>query len=85
MPELKKNLTCQKKNYTYKESKTTTKKISGVYDTATHTIESEADKRDILKELEDFEGAVIEVSIVVKEETDLSNENQKVGGRNIYL
>ena len=63
-----------KKNYTYKESKTTTKKISGVYDTATHTIESEADKRDILKELEDFESAVIEVSIVVKEETDLSNE-----------
>ena len=63
-----------KKNYTYKESKTTTKKISGVYDTATHIIESEADKRDILKDLEDFEGAVIEVSIVVKEETDLSNE-----------
>ena len=74
-----------KKNYTYKESKTTTKKISGVYDNATHTIESEADKRDILKELEDFEGAVIEVSIVVKEETDLSNEEQRVGGRDIYL
>ena len=74
-----------KKNYTYKESKTTTKKISGVYDTATHTIESEADKRDILKELEDFEGSVIEVSIVVKEETDLSNEEQRVGGRDIYL
>ena len=71
-----------KKNYTYKESKTTTKKISGVYDTATHTIESEADKRDILKELEDFEGSVIEVSIVVKEETDLSNEEQRVGGEN---
>ena len=70
-----------KKSYTYKESKTTTKKISGVYDTATHTIESEADKRDILKELEDFEGAVIEVSIVVKEETDLSNEEQRVGGQ----
>ena len=63
-----------KKNYSYKENKTITKKNSGVYDTATHTIESEADKRDILKELEDFEGAVIEVSIVVKEETDLSNE-----------
>ena len=70
-----------KKNYTYKESKTTTKKISGVYDTATHTIESEADKRDILKELEDFEGAVVEVSITVKEETDLSNEEQRVGGQ----
>ena len=37
------------------------------------------------KELEDFEGAVIEVSIVVKEETDLSNEEQRVGGRDIYL
>ena len=70
-----------KKNYTYKESKTTTKKISGVYDTATHSIESDADKRDILKELEDFEGAVIEVTITVKEETDLSNEAQKVGGQ----
>ena len=64
-----------KKNYSYKESKTTTKKISGVYDTTNHTIESEADNRDILKELEDFEGAVIEVSITVKEETDLANEN----------
>ena len=64
-----------KKNYKYKENKTITKKISGVYDTATHTIESEADNRDILKELEDFEGAVIEVSITVKEETDLANEN----------
>ena len=74
-----------KKNYTYKESKTTTKKISGVYDTATHTIESEADNRDILKELEDFEGAVIEVSIVVKEETDLSNEEQRVGGQTVQF
>ena len=64
-----------KKNYSYKESKTTTKKISGVYDTATRTIASEADNRDILKELEDFEGAVIEVSITVKEETGLANEN----------
>lgn len=64
-----------KKNYTYKESKTTTKKISGMYDTTTHAIESDADKRDILKELEDFEGAVIEVTITVKEETDLANES----------
>lgn len=63
-----------KKNYTYKESKTTTKKISGVYDTATHTIEADVEKRDVLKELEDFEGAVIEVTITVKEETDLANE-----------
>ena len=37
-----------KKSYTYKESKTTTKKISGTYNSATHTIESE-ECRDILK------------------------------------
>ena len=63
-----------KKSYTYKENKTISKKISGVYDSATHTIESEGDKRDILKELEDFADDVIEISITMKEETDLSNE-----------
>ena len=63
-----------KKSYTYKENKKKTKKISGVYDSATHTIESEGDKRDILKELEDFADDVIEISITMKEETDLSNE-----------
>ena len=43
-------------------------------DTATDTVEAEADKRDILKDLEEFEGAVIEVSVVVKQETGVSNE-----------
>ena len=62
-----------KKTYSYKENKTISKKISGVYDTTTHTIESEGDKRDILKELEDFADDVIEISITTKEETDLSN------------
>ena len=64
-----------KKTYSYKENKTIPKKISGVYDATTHTIESEGDKRDILKELEDFADDVIEISITTKEETDLSNED----------
>ena len=64
-----------KKTYSYKENKTISKKISGVYDATTHTIESEGDKRDILKELEDFADDVIEISITTKEETDLSNED----------
>ena len=64
-----------KKTYSYKENKIISKKISGVYDTTTHTIESEGDKRDILKELEDFADDVIEISITTKEETDLSNED----------
>ena len=63
-----------KKTYSYKENKTISKKISGVYDATTHTIESEGDKRDILKELEDFADDVIEISITTKEEIDLSNE-----------
>ena len=58
-----------KKNYSYKESKTTTKKISGIYDTATHTIEADTESRDILKELEDFEGPIIEITVTVKKET----------------
>ena len=64
-----------KKTYSYKENKTISKKISGVYDATTYTIESEGDKRDILKELEDFADDVIEISITTKEETDLSNED----------
>ena len=63
-----------KKTYSYKENKTISKKISGVYDTTTHTIESEGDKRDILKELEDFADDIIEISITTKEETDLANK-----------
>ena len=62
-----------KKSYSYKESKVTTKKISGVYDSDTHTIESDNEKRDILKELEDFNGVVIDFSISLKEEIDLSD------------
>ena len=53
--------------------KVTTKKISGVYDSDTHTIESDNEKRDILKELEDFNGVVIDFSISLKEEIDLSD------------
>ena len=62
------------KNYTYKESKVTTKKMCGIYDATKHTIEVDGEEKDIVAELKDFEGAVIE--IVVKEicETDLAHE-----------
>lgn len=45
------------KNYSYKESKVTTKKLVGVYDVDTHTLEIDGEDKDILKELEDFNGA----------------------------
>lgn len=60
------------KNYSYKESKT--KKLVGVYDVDTHTLEVDGEDKNILKELEDFNGAILEVTMKVKEETDLADE-----------
>ena len=71
------------KNYTYKESKVTTKKLVGMYDAEKHTIEVDGEDKDIIAELKDFEGAIIEVVIKEKSETDLSDE-QRVG-ENICL
>lgn len=62
------------KAYSFKENKTTTKKIIGFYDLNTHTIDVDGVKMDILKELEIFEGAPIELVVRVKEETDLTEE-----------
>lgn len=63
-----------KKNYSYKESKVTTKKLVGVYNSEKHTVEVDGIDKDIIAELKDFEGAVIEVVVKEKSETDLSEE-----------
>lgn len=62
------------KNYTYKESKVTTKKLVGMYDAEKHTIEVDGEDKDIIAELNDFEGSVVEIVVKVKEETDLADE-----------
>lgn len=62
------------KNYTYKESKVTTKKLVGMYDAEKHTIEVDGEDKDIIAELKDFEGSVVKVVVKVKEETDLADE-----------
>lgn len=62
------------KNYSYKESRITTKKIAGIYDAEKHVIEVDGENKDIVDELKDFEGAVVEVTIKIKQETDLSND-----------
>ena len=62
------------KNYTYKESKVTTKKLVGMYDAEKHTIEVDGEDKDIIAELKDFEGSVVEVVVKVKEEIDLADE-----------
>lgn len=62
------------KNYTYKESKVTTKKLVGMYDAEKHVIDVDGESKDIVAELKDFEGAIVEIVIKVKEETDLADE-----------
>ena len=62
------------KNYTYKESKVTTKKLVGMYNAEKHTIEVDGEDKDIIAELKDFEGSIVEVVVKVKEETDLADE-----------
>lgn len=62
------------KNYTYKESKVTTKKLVGMYDAQNHIIDVDGENKNIIEEMKDFEGAVVEVVVKVKEETDLADE-----------
>lgn len=62
------------KNYTYKQSKVTTKKLVGVYDAQNHIIDVDGENKNILEEMKDFEGAIVEVIVKVKEETDLSDD-----------
>lgn len=62
-------------SYVYKESKVTTKKLVGCYDAENHTIDVDGESKDIIKELEDFSGAITEIVIKVKEENDLTDED----------
>lgn len=62
------------KSYSYKESKVTTKKLVGMYDAEKHVIDVDGENKDIVEELKDFEGAIVEIVIKVKEETDLADE-----------
>lgn len=62
------------RNYTYKQSKVTTKKLVGVYDAQNNIIDVDGDNKNIIEEMKDFEGAVVEVIVKVKEETDLADE-----------
>lgn len=61
-------------NYIYKENRVITKKMAGIYDSEKHTVEVDGTDYDVLSELSDFDGAIIEVVVKIKEETDLSEE-----------
>lgn len=61
-------------NYIFKESKITTKKLTGFYDADSHTIDVDGESKNIVDELKVFNGSPIEIVVKVKEETDLSDE-----------
>ena len=48
--------------------------MCGIYDATKHTIEVDGEEKDIVAELKDFEGAVIEIVVKEKSETDLADE-----------
>lgn len=60
-------------NYVYKESKVTTKKLVGFYNAEKHAVEVDGEDKDIIVELNDFEGSAIEIVVKVKEENDLTD------------
>lgn len=62
------------KNYIFKETKVTTKKLVGFYDSENHTIEVDGENKDVLQELEIFNGCPLELVLKIKEENDLSDE-----------
>ena len=64
-------------NFVYKESKVITKKLVGFYDSEKHTIDIDGEEKDIITELKDFEGSVVEIVVKIKEENDLSDEDQR--------
>ena len=59
-------------SYIYKQTTVTQKKLVGWYDADKHTIEFDGIDRDILKELQPFNGGLIEIVVKTKEETDLA-------------
>lgn len=61
-------------NLVYKQTTITTKKLAGLYDSDTHTIEVDGVTMNVLEALEDFNGAYLEFVVKVKEETDLLEE-----------
>lgn len=59
-------------SFSYKETKTTTMKVCGYYNAAVKTITDENDvERSIAVLLSEFDGAPIEISVKVKNETEL--------------
>lgn len=61
--------------YSYTKSTNTTKKMVGLYDAEAGIITVDGtEEKEILTELQDFEGAIVEISITVKDKENLADE-----------
>lgn len=64
-----------KKSNGYSYTKSTTKKMIGVYDAEAGIITVDGtEEKELLTELQDFEGAIVEISITVKDKENLADE-----------
>lgn len=61
-------------NLVYKQTTVTQKKMVGFYDADKHIITVDDSDIDILKALKDFDGALLEFAVKIKEERDLLDE-----------
>lgn len=61
-------------NLVYKQTTVTQKKIAGFYDADKHEIDVDGVAMDVLEELKDFNGSLLELAVKIKEEKDLLEE-----------
>ena len=64
------------KNYSYKESKIISKKMTGTYNGATFDIEVDGEIKNVIDELKAFDGQFLEIAIKIKEENDLDSDDK---------
>lgn len=64
------------KSFSYKETKNTTLKVTGVIDTDMLTIDVDGYSKKLATLLSDFNGAVVELVVKVKEENELDEPTE---------
>lgn len=64
------------KNYSYKENKTISKKMIGVYNAETVDIDVDGEVKNVIDELKAFNNQYVEITIKTKEENDLDSDSE---------
>ena len=75
--------------FSFKEVTTKTMKITGMVDTDNMTIDVDGEEKKLSTLLSVFNGVDVDIQVKLKSEEELdeptSDEEQRVGGRDIYL